>query len=60
MQAGLNREKEEQQEQIKQQVKEYNQAVDEVKDSGKEPVIKNIPEGYFICPKTGKLCPIKE
>ena len=60
MQAGITRDKEEQQEQINQQVKEYNKAVDEVKDSENNPVIKNVPEGYFICPKTGKLCPIKE
>ena len=61
MQQGIRQEQEEKQNQIKQQVNEYNKVVDEArKQNDKRPIITNIPEGYFVCPKTGKLCPIEK
>ncbi len=64
MQESIQQEQNEQQKQVEQQVKEYNKAVDEsnskVDDQNKKAVLINVPEGYFICPKTGKLCPIKK
>jgi hypothetical protein len=62
MQQGIRQEQEEKQNQIKQQVEEFNKAVDEgyrQTDKKKErAVIKNIPEGYWWSHKTGKLYPI--
>ena len=64
MQKGIQQEQEEQQKQVEQQVNEYNKAVDEANkqndNSDKKAVIVNVPEGYFVCPKSGKLLPIKK
>jgi len=64
MQESIQQEQEEQQKQVEQQVKEYNKAVDEANkqtdNSDKKAVIVNVPEGYFVCPKSGKLLPIKK
>jgi Na+-translocating ferredoxin:NAD+ oxidoreductase RnfG subunit len=64
MQGSIKQEQEAQQKQVEQQVNEYNKAVDEANkqtdNSDKKAVIVNVPEGYFVCPKTGKLCPIKQ
>ena len=51
MQQGIRQEQEEKQNQIKQQVNEYNKVVDEARNQNdKRPIITNIPEGYFVCP----------
>jgi len=64
MQKGIQQEQEEQQKQVEQQVNEYNKAVDEARrdtDNQKKGLYYyNIPEGYYVCPKSGKLLPIKK
>jgi hypothetical protein len=64
MQGSIQQEQEAQQKQVEQQVNEYNKAVDEANkqtdNSDKKAVIVNVPEGYFVCPKSGKLLPIKK
>jgi len=64
MQEGIRQEQEEQQQQVQQQVKEYNTAVDEVRkqnDNSKKRLYPlNVPEGYYYCPKTGKIYPNKD
>ena len=61
MQGSIRQEQAEQQHQVKQQVEEYNKMVNEVKkqpEQNRKTGIINVPDGYFICPKTGKLTPI--
>ena len=61
MQGSIRQEQEEKQKQVEQQVKEYNKMVDEVKkqpEQNRKTGIINVPDGYFICPKTGKLTPV--
>jgi hypothetical protein len=63
MQEGIRQEQEEHKQQIRQQVEEFNKSVDEAnRQTGKrnKVIIKNIPEGYVVDRKTGKLYPIKE
>jgi hypothetical protein len=59
MQEGIQQEQEEQQKQVEQQVNEHNKAVDEARkdpdSQNKGLYYYNIPEGYYVCPKSGKL-----
>jgi hypothetical protein len=64
MQESIQQKQEEQQRQVEQQVKEYNKAVDEARRDTDNPkkglYYYNIPEGYYVCPKSGELLPIKK
>jgi len=64
LQGSLQQEQEGEQKQVEQQVKEYNKTVDEANrqtdNQAKRVGIINVPEGYYVCPKSGKLLPIKK
>ena len=61
MQGSIKQEQEAQQKQVEQQVREYNKAVDEARkengNKGKGVYYLNVPEGYYYCPKSGKIYP---
>ena len=61
MQQGIQQEQQEQQKQVQQQVNEYNKTVDETRKQNDNPPKRvyplNVPEGYYYCPKSGKIYP---
>jgi len=61
MQQGIQQEQQEQQQQVQQQVNEYNKTVDEARKQNDNPKKRlypvNVPEGYYFCPKSGKIYP---
>jgi len=64
MQERIQQEQEEQQKQREQQTTQSNYGDEEVDrgiDNQKKGVCYlNVPKGYFVCPKIGKLYPIKK
>ena len=58
---GIQQEQQEQQKQVQQQVNEYNKTVDETRKQNDNPPKRvyplNVPEGYYYCPKSGKIYP---
>ena len=63
MQQGIRQEQEEKQKQVEQTVEEFNKMVDEANSqtdkTKKRAVITNIPEGYWLNHRNGKIYPIE-